>query len=75
MVTEQAGSMIVKVQRSVRTSHEVAQILVYNKKRTFMQQFNADKVTELLPLKSYWKAHVEEDDTLTLDEMVDERNW
>lgn len=67
--------MIVKVQRSITTSHKVPQILVYNKPRTMRFQFDADSDTlRSLPLKSFWKAHVE-DDELVLDEMVLEREW
>ena len=66
--------MIVKVQRSITTTHEISQILVYNKSRSFMQQFNADHTTITFPLRSFWSARIV-DEKLMLDEMVSEREW
>lgn len=68
--------MIVKVQNSITTTHGIRQILVYNKNRSIMQQFDADNDTLAnLPLKSYWYAHVNKAGALVLDNEAPEQEW
>lgn len=71
--------MIVKVQTSQMTTETTPQILVYNKDRSFNNQFGDAAmhahIEGVAGPKSFWKAHINDEHKLELDELLEDQGW
>ena len=70
--------MIVKVQISLDTSLPKKQVLVYNEDRSI--EWHAEAPKEILEVmdsrpKAFFKAHLDKDKKIVIDEEVPEQTW
>jgi hypothetical protein len=69
---------IVKMQQPIATNNSVPHVLVYNKERTIMEQFemSARQLRKLMgdDLRRYFQAHTE-NDKLIIDNRVEDQPW
>lgn len=70
--------MIVKVQLSLATNRPKQRVLIYNEDRSIMYEDDAAKeVVELmdgLP-KAYFRAHLDKNKKIVLDEQAEDQDW
>jgi len=70
--------MVVKVQLSLYTNHNTAQVLVYNKnKSVFYEGPATKKIVRMMSgkFKAFFKAKKEKDGSLTLIKPAKNQNW
>jgi hypothetical protein len=70
--------MIVKVQLSLNTSEATRQVLIYNKSRSILFEGLAD--SEVINAmngepKRFFQAHLDFNERVVLDDVVDDRDW